>query len=174
MAEKDSPLVDERHNLAADGEHVVIRPFHREDAALYRELIAAETPEDLELRFFAHARALSREELDHLQHLDYDRNIAFIAVDEAGGKALGLVRLNVDPDNENAQFAILVRSSAKGHGLGPRLMRHAIEFARAKGLRHVYGDVLSDNTRMLAMCRELGFQPDDLGDGITRMVLTLQ
>lgn len=173
MAEPGDGLT-ERHEIARGGEHVLVRPFRREDAPLYKALVADESAEDLQRRFFAHARALSREELDHLRHLDYDRNMAFAAVDETTGRLLGLVRLNVDLDNENAQFAIMVASNAKGHGLGPMLMKRMIEFARTKpGLRRVYGDVLSENERMLQMCAELGFRPDDLGDGITRVILDL-
>ena len=60
---------------------------------------------------------------------------------------------------------ILLRSDLKGLGLGWELMRLMIEWARAEGLRAVEGQVLRENTTMLAMCRSLGFSiredPDD-------------
>ena len=57
--------------------------------------------------------------------------------------------------------AVLVRSNLKGHGLGWLLMRRMIEFARAKGLQRIHGQVLAENITMLAMCAELGFDITD-------------
>ena len=91
-------------------------------------------------------------EMDKLSHVDYTHEMAFIALDEDTGDMLGLVRLKDELDEETAEFAILVRSRLKGHGLGWLLMRHVIEYAKEKGLRRVYGDVLVENTTMLQMC----------------------
>jgi acetyltransferase len=44
-------------------------------------------------------------------------------------------------------------------------MKHMIEFSKHKNLKIVQGQVLSENTTMLAMCAELGFHiTDDLDD----------
>jgi L-amino acid N-acyltransferase YncA len=80
---------------------------------------------------------------------------------------LGVVRLHDDASGETAEFAILVRSRLKDHGIGWLLMKHMIEFSKHKNLKTVRGQVLSENTNMLAMCAELGFHiaddPDDPG-----------
>jgi acetyltransferase len=81
------------------------------------------------------------------------------------------VRLRDELDEETAEFAVLVRSRLKGHGLGWLLMRRVIDYAKDKGLRRVYGDVLSENVAMLQMCAELGFRAQDRGRGIKRVVL---
>ena len=60
--------------------------------------------------------------------------------------------------HETAEYAILLRSELKGKGLGWALMQLLIEYARAEGLKSLYGEVLNENTTMLAMCRELGFK----------------
>jgi len=99
--------------------------------------------------------------------------MAFIALDEMTGQMLGLVRLKDELDEETAEFAILVRSRLKGHGLGWLLMQRVIDYAKEKGLRRVYGDVLAGNTSMLQMTEELGFHPEDIGSGIRRVVLNL-
>jgi acetyltransferase len=70
---------------------------------------------------------------------------------------LGVVRLHADVNYDSGEYAILVRSDLKGRGLGYLLMQMMIEYARAEGLKTVEGQVLSENTAMLAMCRELGF-----------------
>ena len=63
------------------------------------------------------------------------RAMAFIAIDEATGHMLGVVRIHADPNFETAEYAILIRSDLKGHGLGWLLMELIIEYARAEGLQ---------------------------------------
>ena len=125
------------------------------------------TTEDLRLRFFGSMREVSHALLDKLIHYDPAYAMAFIAVDEQSRKMLGVVRLHDDASGETAEFAILVRSRLKDHGIGWLLMKHMIEFSRHKDLKTVRGQVLSENTTMLAMCAELGFHiaddPDDPG-----------
>jgi GNAT superfamily N-acetyltransferase len=84
--------------------------------------------------------------------------MAFIAIDEASGNMLGVVRIHTSADYESAEYAILVRSDLKGHGVGWLLMQSIIEYARREGLRRIEGQVLAENTTMLRMCSELGFQ----------------
>jgi acetyltransferase len=92
-----------------------------------------------------------------MTQIDYARTMAFLALDPAVGDVLGVVRLHADAAHEIGEFAILVRSDLKGHGLGWALMQRCIDFARAEGLRRVDGFVLRENNEMLKMCRELGF-----------------
>jgi acetyltransferase len=148
----------ERHIALPDGRAVFIRALRPEDEALYPSFLAAVTPEDMRLRMFAPVRELSHALIFRLTHLDYAKAMAFIALDGASGEMLGVARLHDEADGGSGEYAILVRSDLKGHGLGWQLMQLIIAFARAKGLRTIEGEVLSENTTMLAMCRQLGFE----------------
>jgi len=53
-------------------------------------------------------------------------------------------------------------------------MRRIIDYAKEKGLRRIYGDVLVENTTMRQMCAELGFHEMDMGAVFTRVVLDLK
>jgi acetyltransferase len=163
----------ERHETTQSGERVLIRPVRPQDMALYPDFLADVSADDLRLRFFARTAELSAAESDKLAHLDPRHDMAFVALDDDTGRLLGLVRLKDELDEETAEFAVLVRSRLKGHGLGWLLMRRVIGYAREKGLRRVYGDVLSENAAMLQMCAELGFRAQDRGRRIKRMVLDL-
>jgi acetyltransferase len=162
------------HQTVLGGEHVLIRRARPEDVALYREFLAGVSAEDLRLRFFADVRELSADEMHKLNHLDYRHEMAFIALDEDTGQMLGLVRLKDELDEKTAEFAILVGSRLKGHGVGFLLMRRVIDYAKEKGLRRVYGDVLAENAPMLQMSAELGFRTQDMGSDIRRVVLDLE
>jgi acetyltransferase len=147
----------ENHVTLRDGEKVFIRPLKVEDAGLYPDFLAEVTPDDLRLRFFAPMREVNPELIDKLIRYDPEHAMAFIAIAEASGRMLGVVRLHDDPNGEGGEFAILVRSQLKGHGLGWMMMKHMIAYAQEKGLETVHGQVLADNVTMLQMCAELGF-----------------
>ena len=174
MPDKNDSDVSELHETIRGGERVLIRRVGPGDVALYSDFIGDVSAEDLRLRFFASIAELTAAELDKLTHLDYRHETAFIALDEKTGHMLGLVRLKDELDERTSEFAILVRSRLKGHGLGWLLMRRVIDYAKEKGLRRVYGDVLAENTTMLQMCAELGFHAQDIGSDIKRVVLDLE
>ncbi len=149
------------HDVLPDGTRLLMRVLHPQDAALYPDFAAHVTPEDVRLRFFSAISELSDERIAELTHLDYDRAMAFIAIDEATGKMLGVVRLHLDDDRKGGEYAVIVRSALKGHGLGWLLMQRMIEYARTIGLTRVHGQVLAENTMMLHMCAHLGFHISD-------------
>ena len=165
----------ERHVTLLSGEKVCIRPLTVEDAKLYPDFLAAVTHDDLRLRFFAAMREVAPELIDRLIHYDPAHAMAFVAIEEATGKMLGVVRLHNDPGDENAEFAIIVRSRLKGHGLGWLMMKHMIAYAKDKGIKTVRGQVLAENSTMLQMCGELGFHATDDPDerGVKLVTLPL-
>src|ERR1700757_3881816 len=107
----------EQHITLRSGERVLVRPLRPEDAALYPNFLAEVTADDLRLRFFAPMSEVSPGVIDKLVHYDPARAMAFIAIAEPSGQMLGVVRLHEDPGGEGGEFAILVRSHLKGHGL---------------------------------------------------------
>jgi acetyltransferase len=174
MPDKGDFRLGELHEIIRGGERVLIRRMRPEDMALYPDFLGDVRAEDLRLRFFARIAELSAAEIHKLTHLDYRHEMAFIALDEDTGHMLGLVRLKDELDEKTAEFAILVRSRLKGHGLGWVLMQRIIEYAKEKSLWRVYGDVLVENTTMLQMCAELGFHAEDIGSDIRRVVLDVE
>ena len=165
-----------RHVSLRDGEKVFIRPLTVEDAGLYPDFLAEVTPDDLRLRFFAPMREVSHEVIDKLIHYDPLKAMAFIAIAEASGRMYGVVRLHDDPDGKAGEFAILLRTRLKGHGLGWLMMKHMIANAKEKGLKTVRGQVLAENLTMLLMCEELGFHiaDDPLERGVKQVTLPLE
>jgi len=145
------------HDVLPDGTRVLVRALRPEDAALYPDFAAHVTLEDARLRFFSAISELSEARVAELTRLDYDRAMAFIAICEGTGRMLGVVRLHLDDDRKGGEFAVIVQSSFKGHGLGWLLMQRMIEYAGMIGLRRVHGQVLAENTKMLHMSEHLGF-----------------
>ena len=138
-----------------DGTRVALRPILPEDEPLLHDLAAHMTPEDLRLRFFVPVHGLSHELAARLTQIDYDREMALVAMHD--GTVLGIARYFADPDRLMAEFAVAVRSDWHGRGVGYLLLNRLIEIAAAAGIGELVGEVLRENRTMLAMCRELGF-----------------
>ncbi|KPF95244.1 GCN5 family acetyltransferase [Rhodopseudomonas sp. AAP120] len=158
FAVKPYPSQWERHLEVKDGWRVLARPLRPDDEPAIHEFLKHVTPEDLRLRFFAAMKEFSHAFIARLTQIDYARAMAFIAIDEATGETLGVVRIHSDSIYESGEYAILLRSDLKGKGLGWALMKLIIEYARAEGLKYVCGQVLRENAAMLRMCRHLGFE----------------
>lgn len=147
-------------------ERIVLRPIRPEDEAQHRAFVDQLEPQDLRLRFFNSRRELPRSEMARLAQIDYAREMAFIAVrtlPDGALQTLGVVRAVIDPDNINAEFAIIVRSDLKSDGLGNLLMRKMIRFLSSRGTQKMVGDVLPENTAMRALAIRLGFAVDAAG-----------
>jgi acetyltransferase len=165
----------QRHLEVKDGWRIMARPIRPEDEPLIHEFLRHVTSQDLRLRFFASMKEFSHEFIARLTQLDYARAMAFVAFDEATNEMVGVVRLHSDSIYETGEYAILLRSDLKGRGLGWALMQLIIEYARSEGLKAISGDVLQENTTMLTMCRDLGFEvkADPVERGICNVKLRL-
>ena len=165
----------ERHIVLDDHWRIFVRPVKPSDDRLIRDLLAHVNKEDLRLRFFDSIKEFSPQFIARLTDLDYARAMAFIAIDETSGETLGVVRLHAETVHESAEYAILLRSDLKGRGLGWSLMQQIIEYAKSEGLKRVRGQILQENTVMLKMCRELGFEvkTDAQDRGLRDVVLAL-
>ena len=148
----------ERHIEVKAGWRIFVRPIRPEDEPLIHDFLHHVTPQDLRLRFFAPMKQFTHEFIARLTQLDYARAMAFVAFDEVTNGMVGVVRIHSDSVYESGEYAILLRSDLKGKGLGWVLMQLIIEYARSEGLKVISGDVLRENTVMLEMCRNLGFE----------------
>jgi RimJ/RimL family protein N-acetyltransferase len=166
----------ERHIVLPDAWRIFVRPVRPDDDLRIRELLAHVSKEDLRLRFFDSIKEFSPQFIARLTELDYARAMAFVAIDETSNETLGVVRLHADEIHETGEYAILLRSDLKGRGLGWSLMQQMIGYARSEALKRIYGEILQENTVMLKMCRELGFEikTDAEDRGVRDVTLALE
>ena len=167
-----------RH-LSWQGKPLTVRPIRPEDEEQHRQFAEQLSPDDLRLRFFSSRRELPRSELARLTQIDYDREMAFIAVrtgPDGRPETLGVSRAVCDPDNIEAEFAVAVRSDLHGQGLGHLLMERLLEHLRSIGTQRVIGLVLRDNLAMASLAQALGFeqQAPQGGDDTRTWVLPLK
>ncbi len=161
-----------------DGRRQRLRPIRPEDEPGLQAAFKRLSLEDIRLRFHYVMRQLPHSFAARLSQIDYDREMALVLVEEGAAVQSdihGVIRLIADPDNEKAEFAIIVESSHRGQGLGRLMMRRILAYARGRGIAQVFGDVLAENRPMLELSRALGFalsrSPED--PGVVRVTLLL-
>jgi acetyltransferase len=137
-----------------------VRPIRSEDAAMEREFVDGLSEQSRYLRFMQHLPALTPQMLARFTQIDYDREMALIALD--GESIVAVARYVANPDWESAEFAIAVADAWQGRGLGYALMRMLIRCAGTRGFKRLTGSVLAINAPMLALAMALGFvvEPD--------------
>ncbi|WP_086466248.1 bifunctional acetate--CoA ligase family protein/GNAT family N-acetyltransferase [Oceanibaculum nanhaiense] len=185
LAIRPYPQELEQEMVVRDGSRYAVRPIRPEDGPALQALFARLAPEDIRMRFFSPLKSLPPALAARLTQIDYDREMALIASPilsptPGHGQApeaeiSAVVRISCDPDNERAEYAILVRSDLKGRGIGYGLMNLIIAHARQRGIREVFGDVLRENQPMLQLCRDLGFtaMESEEDPALARMVLQI-
>lgn len=159
-------------------ETLLLRPIRPEDTEEHLRFFHALDPVDVRMRMFVQIRELQVSQLARMTQIDYDREMAFIAVrkrDDGSDETLGVVRGVADPDNEKAEFAIIIRSDLKGLGLGHILMTKLIAYFRQRGTQMIVGEALSENRAMMELTRGLGFRVrSNVGEGTVELTLDLR
>jgi acetyltransferase len=141
------------------GLRLFIRPIKPEDAPLLEGLFNSLSEQSVYYRFFTPLKTLSRDALAYLTQIDYDRDMALVAIHrtEQEKEMLGVARLMTKPGGTDPEFAVTVRDSWQGKGVGAALMEALLNIAKERGVESIWGSVLGVNTHMLALARKLGF-----------------
>jgi acetyltransferase len=153
----------------ADGTELVIRPIRPEDAESEQEFVRRLSRETKRFRFMQTISELTPRMLARFTQIDYDREMALIAVARAddGIRQLGVARYAINPDEHSCEFAIVVSDETQHQGIGSRLMKALMRAARDHGLHLIEGQVMAGNQPMLKLMSDLGFSvrrsPDDPG-----------
>jgi acetyltransferase len=158
------------------GEVLKLRPIRPEDADLERAFVVGMSEQSRYRRFMQHLPALTPQMLARFTQVDYDRELALIALDgQAPAEAMVAVARYVgNPDHESAEFAIAVADAWHGRGLGRAMMQALIACAKRRGFRRLVGAVLASNGPMLALSRKLGFVARHDPDDPEQVIVTLE
>jgi acetyltransferase len=159
------------------GESVLLRPIRPEDEPQHQAFLDACDAQDIRFRFFGLVRGFTHTQLARFTQIDYDREMAFIATrasSTAEHETVGVVRAIADPDNEHAEFAIIIGAGVKGKGLGRALLEKMVDYCRRRGTRELVGEVLAENSPMLGLAKRLGFKAHRDDEGVVTVRLQLQ
>lgn len=142
-----------------DGISIFIRPIRPADASLVIEHFNALSPRSIYMRFFTPMKQLSHTMLIRLTQIDYDREVALVALIHEGEKQkmAGIARVIFEPDGKNGEFAVAVADQWQGKGIGASLLKRCLTYTKDKGLTRVWGLVIAENRQMVKLGKRLGF-----------------
>jgi acetyltransferase len=145
---------------ARDGRPLRIRPIRPEDAPLMEGLFESLSSRSIYRRFFSPMKNLPRNMLARFTQIDYDREMALIALDASGPeeRMLGVARVITTRGGREAEFSVLVGDPWQGLGIGAELLLRCLRIVKTRGVERVWGLVLAENTQMLALGKKIGFQ----------------
>ena len=147
-----------------EGIEISIRHVRLDDAALLIALFESLSPESIYFRFFSPLRQIPDRMLHQLTHIDTDCEIVLGALD-GSGKMLGICCVSILEDRIRGEFSVLIGDPWQGKGIGAELLKRCLILANDWQVELVWGRVLPENTKMLALGRKLGFTlkhvPDD-------------
>ncbi|MET1115756.1 MAG: bifunctional acetate--CoA ligase family protein/GNAT family N-acetyltransferase [Comamonas sp.] len=149
------PAALEDH-IRIGGSELLLRPIRPEDGERLKAFYTAASPGDMRLRFFMMRREVPHSELARYSQIDYDREMAFVAL--AGQTMVAEARAVCDPENLQAEFAIQVASDWQRKGLGRVLLNKLIRHLHERGIAEIVGQCLPDNAGMAALARLTGFE----------------
>jgi len=171
--------LEERVTLK-NGETVLLRPIRPEDADLERAFVASLSAQSLYRRFMMPVKELSDAMIERFTQIDYDRELALVAVQGGDGEGrearfCGVARIIPTWEDGVAEFAIVIGDWMQHSGLGRELMLRMFDACRTRGYDVIEGIVLGENVSMLRFCERLGFtikvNRDDPAERIARRTL---
>ena len=144
-----------------DARVVKVRPIRPEDAARERRFFDRLSERSRYQRFMQYMRELPPKLLARFTQLDYDRELALVALWQDEFVAVG--RYAPNADGRSAEFALTVADEWQGKGLGHALLERLCNAARAAGYEALVGNILEANRDMLGLARHLGFVEAERG-----------
>ncbi|MBF0413404.1 MAG: GNAT family N-acetyltransferase [Desulfamplus sp.] len=154
------PFEYESEDETIDHEKIFIRPIKPNDAPLVIQHFLSLSPKSVYYRFFTPLKQISQSMLIRLTQIDYDREIALIALMGEGDDQImvGVARVIFEHGGKKGEFSVVLGDKWHGKGIGLALLKRCLSFASKKGLETVWGIVLAENRQMLKLAKKLGFK----------------
>ena len=140
--------------LLADGELAEIRSLRQGDRAEVRRLHETASDETIRRRFFVMNRGLAARFVDHIFDVSAPGWSLVALLDT---RVVGVV--TAEPiDTYHAEVALIVDETMHGRGVGTLLLEHMAAFSADRGITTFDADVLMENTPMLRVFHDAGFE----------------
>ncbi|RBM20318.1 GNAT family N-acetyltransferase [Prauserella sp. PE36] len=141
--------------LLSDGGTVHLRPVVPTDADGLVALHGRLSDRTRYLRYFGAYPRIPARDLERFSTVDHHDRVAFVAL--LGDDVVAVGRYE-RLDAESAEVAFVVDDAHQGRGLGSILLEHLAAAASERGLRRFVAEVLAENSAMIRVFRDAGYQ----------------
>ncbi|MGX6602559.1 bifunctional acetate--CoA ligase family protein/GNAT family N-acetyltransferase [Micromonosporaceae bacterium Da 78-11] len=155
--------------LLSDGSAAHLRQIRPEDAPAIVELHSRMSDRTRYLRYFSPYPRIPERDLQRFVNVDHHDREAFVIV--AGPRIMAVGRYErLGPDSPEAEVAFVVEDAHQGRGIGSVLLEHLADAARANGLTGFVAEVLPENSSMLRVFSDFGYQVQrKYADGVVHL-----
>lgn len=172
------PFKYEKQKVLNDGTFIRIRPIRGEDEPILRDFFESLSAESVFFRFGLQRINMPHDNLVRLCQVDYDRDLAFLALAEGNGEEeviIGDVRLNRLADLDSAELSFVVADHWQGRGIGSILMDYCIMVARELGIKTLLMEIMKKNYIMMNFGYKYRFKclPGSEDDDMAEMLLDI-
>ncbi len=167
----------EQEAVTSSGLALFIRPIRPEDHALMVDFWHALSPDSVYNRFLRHLKSLPPGLVPRHTQIDYDREMALVALDRSGGgeRIVGVARLVGNPDGIEAELGMSVGDEWQGKGVAETLLSIILPIARERGWKRVWNQVFAENEAALALAEKTGAQKITLEEGrLHKLIINLE
>jgi len=150
----------ERIATTRDGAPFRVRPIRPDDEDRERRFISRLSPESRYRRMMNAMKELPPALLHQFVHVDYDHDMAFVALtgEPPNEEIIGVARYGQDRGGPGCEFAVVVADAWQARGVGATLMGLLFEYAHARGVHTLHGEILADNAQMIELAHWLGMK----------------
>ncbi|MGY1895395.1 bifunctional acetate--CoA ligase family protein/GNAT family N-acetyltransferase [Nocardia gipuzkoensis] len=151
--------------LASDGGVVRLRPITPADAEPLQEFHGALSDRTRYLRYFGPYPRISPKDLYRTTHVDYRDRVGLVLELGEAIVAVGRYELLERDGPRAAEVAFVVADGHQGRGLGSILLEHLAGAAAENKIETFVAEVLAENTVMVTVFRDAGYQVERSRDG---------
>ena len=146
--------------ILRDGTYVMLRNIEPEDEDMMIKFLSTLSLRTLLFRFFRILEPMTHKQMTRYCHIDHERCISIVAIEHRPEKnrIIGEGRLTLYPGLEACEFSIVVGDHWQGNGLGEKLLTMCIDAAKEKGVKFLWGNIMSGNESMIRLCKRFGFR----------------
>ncbi|MDD5410436.1 MAG: GNAT family N-acetyltransferase [Methylobacter sp.] len=167
-----------QHYQLANGSNIIIRPIRPEDAVMEKDFVHRLSERSKYFRFMQSLHELTPEMIVRFTQIDYDREMAFVALSENENMPheLGVGRYMMNPDGLSVEFALVVADDCQCLGIGSKILKILMQTAKSKGMSFFESEILLANNPMLSLVKKLGFSIEAIAGNneIVRVVKDLR
>jgi acetyltransferase len=156
-----------------NGSSVTFRPIECTDHVEFKEFFKALSPASVHFRFLEIIKDFSNEAVKRYCDLDYNQEMAIVAMHKGEGKIIAVARLILSCKDRRAEFSLVIADAWQGFGLGTELFAYLIKIARDYQLEELYGVLSSDNCRMIRLAEKFGLKVKSTDEDTLEMTLKL-
>lgn len=142
--------------VLSDGGTVHLRPIIPEDADQLVAFHSRLSDRTRYFRYFGPYPRMPQRDIERFSRVDYANRVALVAL--LGDDIIAVGRFDRLDQQDSAEVAFVVQDGHQGRGMGSILLEHLAAAARECGLGRFVAEVLAENSRMVRVFRDAGYQ----------------